>query len=213
MNLSELETYMSRIEVSTRGASGNCYPGLPDDEDMEIDMEQVKSDAKIYIERYLIGIWDDEIISHEGYEEFLGRTVPLELELKYEGLYEVEGTFELSSDLDYNKMSNKQIWFSELYFYHMQKYAPRGKHCERCFCEIYGDAFVDRGMCADCLNKVYGCVIGKCTLCCDVNYVGNDGRCVVCGMNDEVCPICTSTLDEESFCYGCGYGDSSDESD
>jgi len=51
--------------------------------------------------------------------------------------------------------------------------------CAKCGVDCYED-FYDRDLCADCLEKLFGCKIDNCVLCCDVNYLNKENKCIIC---------------------------------
>lgn len=200
MDLQQLNEYMSKIEVS-RDASKASDLGLPDD-DMEVDEPNLDpvtiiADGKLLAERYLVlserltESGEKESLSYEDYESFVEKLAVYELGSKYEGRYEFHDCFYRDVDVKYSGLSDRQIWFSDLFWTHIDKYFARTPDyllkygelvtkCSRCSDIIEEMDFYDRGMCADCNEDAFGVSIIECEVCCDVNYVNSEGRCHVC---------------------------------
>lgn len=59
------------------------------------------------------------------------------------------------------------------------------KKCKRCFDEISPKEFYDDGMCAYCLEEVHSVNIDNCSKCREVNFLNENGICIVCDYEKE----------------------------
>lgn len=240
--MQQLNEYLNELKIS-RGASGASDSGLPDDEmidsagyetEVNFDDDTIIADAKLLAERYLTY---EGPYSYEDFWSFREKMSIFEFGMPYQGLFETPDCFYFDCDCA-RDCTEKQRWFLNLFWSQMDdfydedykdeharfyplslyKYHPyetkRGyEHCSRCGEDVAPMEFFDRGMCADCNEQVYGVNIDNCVVCCDVNYIGREGRCIICDMeydmdepmDEDQCASCSSTLDEEGYCDGCGW--------
>lgn len=170
MDVNQMSEYLNKLNVS-RDASGTIDFGLPD--------ETTK-------------LFNDHSASLKNYSELLARHSPPEVVMILAGLipYEYTGCYE---DKQLNFEKHEGITVDQQEMYHMLlddiHYILKGESkflpCKRCKGEICLDSeFYDRGMCGYCLEEAYGCKIDNCVVCCDVNYIGREGRCIICDMDN-----------------------------
>ena len=193
------------------------------DAEVILDDETIIADAKLMAERYLTY---EGPYSQDDFDSFVEKCSIFEFRVPYEGLFEFPDCFYVDVTPDWNALSEKQRWFIILFHWYIDNcigYIPpslcKNKvrvsrlSCSRCGDDIEPGDFYDRNMCAECNEQVYGVNIDNCVVCCDVNYIGREGRCIICDMeydmdepmDEDQCASCSSTLDEEGYCDGCGW--------